>query len=140
MRSKSWLFVALGAVVVGVVVCVIAFGQGLQVVNPPQFRGLHDVTDIYYLLDAKLTELSQKLDVLTEATVCTKACLQRWEYKSSQYIQWIYSAGDEYKQGSDFQSMMSGMGQDGWELVAAWRDSSGSDSSVWELLFKRPLG
>jgi len=84
MRSKSWLFVALGAVVVGVVVYVIAFGQGLQVVNTPQFRGLHDVTDIYYLLDAKLTELSQKLGALTEASVCTKACLQRWEYKSSQ--------------------------------------------------------
>lgn len=138
MKGKSWMVVAIGVAVVGMAVYVIAFGQ--RVVTTPQLLAVHDVNDIYYLLDAKLTEFSQKLDALTAASACTKACIQRWEYKSHAYIEWVYSAGDEYKEGSDFHTMMAEIGEEGWELVAAWRSSSGSDSSLWTLLFKRPLG
>jgi len=125
MKRSSWLLVALGVVVVGVVVSA-ALGQGArQATQLPLVT--HDANDIYYLLDAKLTELSQKLDAPTEVTMCTKACLQRWEY--------LVDIGPAEPTNLRTQ-YLNGRGEAGWELVTAiWSQGE----SAWHYVFRRPL-
>ena len=54
--------------------------------------------------------------------------------------QWEYITDVVYTQGSDVAEWLNGYGEDGWELVSAFFNSSTTSyaDEHWKFIFKRP--